>query len=68
MGEMVAADVGVDHACMLSKLKGNNTILFPKEGNLACWAESIETAVSAEEAYLEKRFERNALSLVMIFH
>lgn len=42
------------------QVEGNNTILFPKEGDLACWAESIETAVSIElrKHTSKERFEK----------
>lgn len=43
------------------QVEGNNTILFPKEGDLARWAESIETAVSIElrKHTSKERFEKN---------
>lgn len=46
------------------QVEGNNTILFPKEGDLARWAESIETAVSIElrKHTSKERFEKKKMA------
>lgn len=63
MGDMVDVDVGVDHACMLSKFKGITQFYSQRRATSHAGLDQLKQQSvlnSAEEAYLEKMFEKKS--------